>query len=102
GRGRLERAHQPARTAGSVGRDVAGRAGLRHPLLVDVPRLAGVDRDVAVRVAGRGGADADGLVPAVHAGDGVGVDREGEVLVDAGVGPPDPGGVRVCGLVRLD
>ena len=41
-------------------------------------------------------------MPAVHAGDGVGVDGEGEVLVDAHVGPPDARGVGVGGSVRGD
>jgi len=38
------------------------------------------------------------LVPAVHAAGGVGVHREGHVLVHPGVRPPHPRGVRVGGI----
>ena len=56
-------------------------------------RQRGVNEDVAIAVVPTGFLDLDHLVPALHARDRVGVDREGEVLVDTRVGPPDPLGV---------
>src|SRR5271170_7840817 len=81
---------------------MARGAGELHPALVDLAGPGGVDGNVAVAVAGFGGADVHGLVPAVHAGNGIGMHGKGEVLVDSGVGPPDPGGVGVLGVVGPD
>jgi hypothetical protein len=39
-------------------------------------------------------------MPAVHAGDRIGMNREGEVLVNSRIGPPDALGIRVARLVR--
>src|SRR5690606_37424063 len=71
-------------------------AGHGQPFDVGLARLLRVDHDVAVAVLGGRGADADALVPALHARDRIGLHREGEVLVDAVVVPPDPLGVRVA------
>ena len=53
-RARLERAHQPAGPACPVRRHVPGGPGLRHPPVVHLAGLGGVDGDVAVRVPGPG------------------------------------------------
>src|SRR6185295_12266282 len=79
-----------------------GGAGEGEPLAEDGHGLVGVDFDVAVVVVGAGGLDVDALVPAVHAADRIGLDREGQVLVDAAVGPPDARAVAIGALPRLD
>ena len=55
-------------------RPVPGRAGEPQPFPVHGPRPAGVHRDVTVVIARLGGSHPHRLVPAVHAGDRVGVD----------------------------
>src|SRR5687767_8822399 len=80
-------------------------AGLRRPrhgqpLAVDRVALRRVDHDVAISIAPARRLEPDLLMPAVHPRDGIGLHREGEVLVDAGVAPPDAGGVGIVGFER--
>src|SRR4029434_10988404 len=75
-----------------------GGAGQLEPLAEDLVRFGGVDDDVAVAVVGAGLRHAHLLVPAVLAGDGVGLDGEREVLVDAGLFPPDAARVGILAL----
>src|SRR5439155_305378 len=79
----------------------AGR-GAREPapLAVDLEGPIGVHDDVAVAIVGARPRDGHLLVPAVLAAHGIGLDREGQVLVDARVLPPDPGGVGVVAHER--
>src|SRR5262249_53423973 len=86
----------------AVRRVLMGGTRPLEPAPVDLVRLPGVDGDVAVLVARLRLPHAHGLVPAVHAGHGVGMDGEDEVLVDAGVGPPDPPGVGIGRVVGSD
>src|SRR5437773_10720648 len=65
------------------------RSGLLHPFFICLTRFGHVHRDVAVTIASFGLANANRLMPAVHAGDRIGLNGEGQVLMDAGVGPPD-------------
>src|SRR5437764_15239955 len=92
-------AQQPVGPSRAVGRMLVRRARELEPGAVDLARLLCVNVYVAVPVACFGLADANGLVPAVHPRNGVGVNRESQVLVDANVGPPDARGVGVGRLV---
>src|SRR5438105_5087851 len=70
----FEWSQQPVGASRAVGRVLVRRARELEPGAVDLARLLRVNVYVAVPVARFGLADAHGLVPAVHAGDGVGVD----------------------------
>src|SRR5690606_33869739 len=88
GRPGLDRPGEPQRAAQAAG--PGARPGQREPLPVGVCRARRVDVHVAVAVARLGGGHGHPLQPAVHARDRVGLHGERQVLVDAGVGPPDP------------
>ena len=64
-------------------------SGHSEPLFVVFGRAFGIDEDVAVLVVWTGALDADPLVPAVHAADGVGVHSVGDVLMDPAIAPED-------------
>src|SRR5262249_12039728 len=61
-----------------------------EPAAVDLVGPGRVDHHVTVAVVGAGPLDADLLVPAVLAADGIGLDGEREVLVDSRILPEDP------------
>ena len=73
----LQGPEQPVGAARAVGRVLVRGARELEPGAVDGARLLRVNVYVAGAVCGVGLADAHGLVPAVHARDGVGVDGEG-------------------------
>src|SRR5688572_17085711 len=52
-----------------------------QPLAVHLHRLVGVHDDVAIGVTLTSFLDRHALMPAVHAADGVGLDREREILM---------------------
>ena len=79
--GRLQWAHEPEGTPGTVGRVSVSRACLGEPVEVHGSGLGAVDRDVAVPVVWLSLPDTDRLVPAMLARDRVGVYRVREVLV---------------------
>src|SRR3989454_1097370 len=85
--------------AGEVPRPGRG-GGEPEPLAVDLEGPIGVHDDVAVAIVGARPRDGHLLVPAVLAAHGIGLDREGQVLMDARVLPPDPGGVGVVAHER--
>ena len=91
---------QPVGPASLVGRESERRAGHLHPAPVHIGGLRGIDGDVAAGVAGLGTGHPHRLMPAVLAGDRIGVDRKGEVLVNAHVSPPDALCVRVARFER--
>ena len=62
-------------------------------------RGLGVDHDIAVGIAGLCRGHRDSLKPAVHAADRIGLYGKGQVLVYAGVGPPDQPGVWVVAAI---
>src|SRR5437899_5435780 len=97
---RRERPGEPERAA-----EVAWprcRAREREPLAVNLEGLIGVHDDVAVAIVGSRLGDRDLLVPAVLAAQGIGLDRERQVLVDARLRPPDPRRVGVVARERPD
>src|SRR5881392_1194683 len=71
-------------------------------LAVNLEGLIGVHNDVAVAIVGSRLGDRDLLVPAVLAAQGIGLDRERQVLVDARLRPPDPRRVGVVARERPD
>src|SRR5438093_1004430 len=95
---RLERPGQPER-ATEVARS---RRGPREPepLAVDLEGPVGVDDDVPVAIVRARLRDRHLLVPTVLAAHGIGLHREGQVLVDARVLPPDPRGVGIVARER--
>src|SRR5688572_14791392 len=93
---RLERPEQPVGAPRSVRRDALRGPSDLQPLVIDAVRLLGIDGHLAGAVAGLGFAHAHGLMPAVCPGDRIGVYGEGDVLVDADLGPPDAQRVRVA------
>ena len=96
---RLERPRVPQRAPETVG---PGRgAGLGEPVEIGLAALGGVDDDIAVLVTRLSRAHVHSLVPALHPRDRVGLDGESEVLMHAGVVPPDPLGVGIRGRVVL-
>src|ERR1700722_12189595 len=74
-------------------------AGEGFPSLIDGEGEIGVDKNVAVAIFSLRLFNADHLMPTVHTAHGVGVDGKRNVLVHAGVAPPDSVGVRVGALV---
>ena len=80
-----QRSRKPQRPSESVwpGR----RSRQRQPLLVDLERSVRVDNDIAVFIFRMSFLDDDLLMPAVHPGNRIGVNRESDVLVDAAVRP---------------
>src|SRR6266516_1673425 len=56
--------------------------------------------NVAVLVCGFGFADAHGLMPAMHSGNRIGMNRESQVLMNTNVIPPNAQGVGVARFVR--
>ena len=93
---RLQRPQHPVRTALAVGGKFLSGSGLRQPLLINLVRLCRIDVNVAVLVSRIGSAHADGLVPAAHSRNRIGMDREGQVLMHADVVPPDAQSVFVA------
>src|SRR5260370_5501639 len=76
--------------------------GPRHcqPLPIDRARLFRIDVNVAIAVRAFCLASAHALMPAVHAGNWIGVDREGQVLMHADIAPPNAQAVRIARFVR--
>src|ERR1700756_5028296 len=58
-------------------------------------RLADIDKDIAVAVLCTRALDADLLVPAMGTAYWVGLDRKDQVLMNAGVFPPDAFRIRI-------
>src|SRR5258707_15890095 len=85
----------PVGPARLVGRILIRRPRHCQPLPIDRARLFRIDVNVAIAVAAFGWAHAHGLMPAVHAGNRIGMDREGQVLMHADIAPPNPQTVRV-------
>src|SRR5689334_19632766 len=83
-----QRPSEPERASKSV------RAGCRprqsKPLFIDREGLIRIDKNVAVFVLGMRHFDRDPLMPAMHTADWVGMDRKGDVLVNAAVCPENP------------
>src|SRR5262249_54149388 len=80
------------------------RGGSRHrePAAVDLVRLRRVDEYVTILVIRAGPLRTDLLVPALLAAHRIGLDAERQVLVDSGVLPKHPCGVRVVAVERAD
>src|SRR5256885_319567 len=89
----LEGPWQPEGTAQIAG--PGRRARLGQPLAVDLERAVRVHEDVAVTLAGRRPGDGHLLMPAVLAADGVRLDGERQVLMNAGILPPHALGVGI-------
>src|SRR5439155_1388069 len=98
GLGGAEGAEHPVGTAPLPAR----RPREREPTPVDLVRLVRVDADVPVTVFRQGARDPDLLVPAMTAAHGIGLDGKRQVLMHAGLRPPDPARVGIGGVVRLD
>ncbi len=81
-------ADHPQRTAQAIGA-LRLRAGHCQPVLVDLICFTGINVDVAIRIFRVSRFNRYFLVPAMHATDGIRVDREGQVLVHAALAPED-------------
>src|SRR5579875_357785 len=93
-------AGQPQRPAQAAG--TRRGPGHRDPTAIDFVRLVGIDKNVAVAIVRSGARDRYLLMPAMLAADRIRLHRESEILVHAGVVPPDPLGVGVGARERLD
>lgn len=82
---RPERTIHPQRPAPTI-RPGRGAREL-EPFAIGLERLRGIDHPVAGAIPGMRFFDANFLVPAVHAADGIRMHREGDVLKHAAVAP---------------
>ena len=99
-RGRSDRSREPQGPAEALSRG-PGPCHL-NPSAIHVHRFVRVHHDITIAIAGRGPAHRHPLVPAVHPGDGIGLNGKGEVLMNTAVGPPDAAAVGVVADKRPD
>ena len=78
------------------------RPRLLQPLVINLHRLVGVDKDVRVTIARLGLSYGNFLMPAMHAADGIGLHGERQILMDARIRPPHASGIRIGRCERLN
>src|SRR4051812_42638962 len=86
---RSERTIEPEWASKAVGAGSWPRLG--EPTFVNFVRFGGIDENIAILVGILGLADADFLVPTVHAANRVGMHSMSEILRHAAVAPPQAG-----------
>src|SRR6266536_2321364 len=99
---RFQWPQHPVRPARAIRRELVRRPGLRQPLLVNLAGLRRVHMNVAVTIRSFGFANAHCLVPAVHSGNRIGMDRKSQVLMNANIRPPNAQGISVVRFVGSD
>src|SRR5712691_9606632 len=93
------RAYHAQRAAQAI-RTVSLRTCHIQPAQVDLMSLACIDIHIAIAIFCMSSFNLYFLMPAMHPTDRVGMDREGQVLMNAALAPEDTRRVRVLALKR--